>query len=176
VSKRKSQPENTVEPTEAPETEDPIELLTAQVEEAVEARKRALADFANYQRRAAENECRALETGAAGVVRSLLGVLDHIDLALDQDTEQITVEQLLSGVSIARDELIKALKSHGVKRICPEPGDEMDPNRHQAMMRVPAEGIEENHIVGVMQPGYLMGELVLRPAKVSVAAPLDDGS
>jgi molecular chaperone GrpE len=52
----------------------------------------------------------------------------------------------------------------------------MDPNRHQAMMRVPAEGIEENHIVGVMQPGYLMGELVLRPAKVSVAAPLDDGS
>jgi molecular chaperone GrpE len=187
--KRKLQPDEPLEPVEAPEAPDAseaqvevpqeaaavIEQVQAELAAAVEARKRALADFANYQRRAAENEGRALRSGAADVIRSLLGALDHFDLALEQDTAQVTVEQFVGGMKIVHDELVKALARQGVKRIEPAAGDEFDPNHHQAVLRQPADDtIAPNHIVSVLQPGYLMGDLVLRPAKVAVAASPDD--
>ncbi len=145
--------------------------LTAQLDEAVEARKRALADFANYQRRAAQNERQASLGGEANVVRSILGVLDHFELALDQDRKQITVEQLLGGVRIVRDELVRMLETFDVQPIDPAVGDEFNPNLHQAVLQQPARDIAPNGIVDVLQAGYKMGDIVLRPAKVSVATP-----
>ncbi len=169
MTKRKAQPDDTAEMTA--EAAAMLEELKAELDEAVEARKRALADFANYQRRASENETRAARDGAARVARSLLGVLDHFDLALDQDTGQLTVDQLLGGVRIVRDELMKALVSHGVTRIEPAIGEELDPNLHEAVFGQPSPDVEPNHIVTVLQPGYTIGEMVLRPAKVAVSAP-----
>src|SRR5215470_10381935 len=90
-----------------------VKQLQTELDEAVEARKRALADFRNYQRRAAESEQRALQTGSTRVVRSILPVLDHFDLALMQKADQMTVEQLLNAVKIVRDEFNKALASQG---------------------------------------------------------------
>lgn len=196
MSKRKTKPRNqSPEPVEVEHAEldagiepgeqgveipeaaaEVIEQLKAELAAAVEARKRALADFANYQRRAAENEGRALRSGAADVVRSLLAVLDHFDLALGQNPAQITVEQLVGGVEMVHDDLVKALARHGVKRIQPAEGDEFDPNQHEAMLHQPSDEVEPNHIVSVLQPGYVIGDLVLRPAKVAVAAPADGES
>ncbi len=145
--------------------------LRAELEEAVEARKRALADFANYQRRAAQNERLAVLGGEENVVRSVLGVLDHFELALDQDRAQMTVEQLLGGVRIVRDELIRVLETFGVQPIDPAVGEDFDPNLHQAVLQQPARDIAPNSIVSVLQAGYKMGDIVLRPAKVSVSSP-----
>ena len=154
----------------APDQDAPLKELTARLDEALAARKRALADFANYQRRAAESEARAAEAGVAQVVRSLLGVLDHLDLALDQRSEEITLKQLLGSVRMVRDELLKALAGHGLQRLHPSVGEEFDPHRHEAVMREPAGDVASDHIVSVVQTGYMMGEMVLRPAKVTVAA------
>lgn len=163
---------NDAEPIELSEAAaELVERLEMERDEAVAARQRALADFRNYQRRAAESELRAGQSGAADVVRSLLAVVDHFDLALGQDTKQVTVDQLLGGVRMVREELLKTLESHGVERIDPACGDEFDPNCHQAMMHQPDDKVEPNHIVSVLQSGYRMGDLVLRPAKVTVAAP-----
>ncbi len=112
---------------------------------------------------------------AHGVLRSLLPVVDHFNLALDQDPANLTVDQLLGGLKIVREELVKAMESHGVKRIDPQPGDEFDPRCHEAMMRQPVEGIEPNHIVATLQPGFAAGKFVLRAAKVSVAPEADGG-
>lgn len=146
-----------------------VEQLEAERDAAVAARQRALADFQNYQRRAIDNERRAGEQGATRIVRSILPVLDHFDLALNQKLEGLTVEQLMGGVKIVRDELTKALQLNGVDRIEPSPGDEFDPNQHEAMMRQAAENIQPNHVVMVMQPGYRIGDHILRPAKVAIA-------
>jgi molecular chaperone GrpE len=143
-------------------------------DEAVEARKRALADFQNYQRRASENERRALDEGMTRIVRSILPVLDHFDLAISQGKEPMTVEQLIGGVKIVRNELDKTLQAHGVERIAPEIGDEFDPQRHEAMMHEPSDEVEPGRIVKVYQTGYVMGDRVLRPAKVVVASPTSD--
>jgi molecular chaperone GrpE len=184
MSARKSQQDKTGPDTTDETVAEEIEVsgeaaallaeLKDELDKAVEARQRALADFANFQRRASQNEQQAVRGGEASVVRSMLGVLDHFDLALDQDKSQVTVEQLLGGVQIMRDEMVRALDRHGVERIAPVPGDEFDPNRHQAVLQQPAEGIAANHVVAVLQTGYTMGETVLRPAKVSVAPQDED--
>ncbi len=155
------------EPSEA--GPDPLEQVMLERDDALAARQRALADLVNFQRRAEANEHRAVQTGAARVVRSILAVLDHFDLALDQDPEQLSVEQLIGGVRIVHDDLLKALQSQGVKRIEPLIGDEFDPNRHEAVMRQPSDEAAPNTIVSVLSPGYAMNDLVLRPAKVAVA-------
>ncbi len=147
-----------------------VEELKHELDEAVSARQRALADFANYQRRAVENESRARKGGVAQVVRAIIPVLDHFDLALNQDIAAITTSQLMHGVKIVRDELNKALEQQGVTAIRPAKGDEFNPQMHEAMMNQPAPGMVPGSVVSVLQPGYAMGEMMLRPAKVIVAS------
>ncbi|MHC5002700.1 MAG: nucleotide exchange factor GrpE [Planctomycetota bacterium] len=156
------------------EAADLIHRLEAERDEALAARTRALADYRNFQRRADENEARALLRGASGVARSIVPVLDNFDLALGQDTDQLTVEQLLAGVRLVRDELFKALEAHGVRRIEPEEGEEFDPNCHEAMFKQRTAGLAPNSVVCMLQPGYAIGELVLRPAKVAVSSGADE--
>lgn len=159
----------------SPEAAAILEQLAAERDEAIALRQSALAEFHNFQRRAAANERQAAQAGAGNVIRSLLAVVDHFDLALDQDTEQLSVEQLLGGVRIVRDELAKALQSHGVQRIEPAIGDEFDPNRHEAIMKRESDEVPANHVVSVLQVGYQLADVVLRPAKVAVAAS-DEGA
>lgn len=178
MSKHETKPEPSI--TSASQHDETIELsdaaanllrsLEVERDDAIAARQRALADFANYQRRATENERRAHHAGASSVVRSIIPVLDHFDLALGQRADQLTVEQLIGGVKMVRDELAKALHMSGVERIEPKANDPFDPNRHEAMMRQAAPGVEPDHIVSVLQAGYAMGDIVLRPAKVAIAA------
>jgi len=147
-----------------------IESLTAERDAAVNAKLRAQADFVNYQRRASENEQRALIGGMAAVVRTLLPALDNLDRALEMDPDRITVEQLRDGVRMVRGEISRALESHGIVVIAPDAGDEFDPRRHEALMRQPSEEIPADHVVALLQVGYAMGETILRPAKVTLAA------
>jgi len=156
------------------ETEEQALCLQADLDEAIEAKKRAMADFVNFQRRAKETEAWARRDGAASVVRGLLAVLDNFDLAVGHDREDMTAEQLLEGVRMVREELRKALEEHGVAAIDPNAGTEFDPNLHRAVLRDETDRQPPNTIVSVLQVGYVIDETVLRPASVSVAFPLDD--
>lgn len=129
---------------------------------------RALAEYQNYQRRALVNEREAREQGVRAVLTSLLAPLDHFDLALGQDPSKASAEQILSGVRVIRDEILKVLGLHGVGVVSPQRGDEFVPTHHEAIMQQEAEDVEPGHIVSVMQPGYTLNERVVRPAKVSV--------
>jgi molecular chaperone GrpE len=131
---------------------------------------RTLADYHNSQRRAVSNEREARLQGVSSVVLNVLPVLDHFDLALAQDPGKATAQQIAGGVKLIRDELMRVLQNHGVALINPEPNEEFDPNRHQAVMQAQAEGIEPGHVVQTLQPGYAMGERIIRPAKVTVQA------
>ena len=96
-------------------------------------------------------------------------VSDQLDLALGQNLEGMSAEQFAEGVTLARAEFMKVLGDLGVQRIDPEVGEEFNPLRHEAMLKQDADGIASNHITMVMQPGFAMGEQVLRPAKVAIA-------
>lgn len=131
--------------------------------------KRALADFQNYQRRAALNEQEARRQGVTSVLGSVLPVLDHFDLALTQTTPDDASRRILDGVKLIRAELVRALEAHGVKLISPQPNDEFDPNMHSAIMQQAGEGVQPGRVSSTFQPGYMMGDRVIRSAKVAVA-------
>ena len=145
-----------------------IEQLLQEVVEASESRQRALADFKNFQRRSAEQEQRMTRIASVEAYRSVLPVLDQLRLALGQDPST-SGGQILEGVRIAGDELEKVLSDHGIERIEPASGDEFDPMRHEAMMNIEETEVESGRIVQVLQVGFVLGEHVLRPAKVSIA-------
>ena len=145
-----------------------IVQLEAERDEMRDRATRALADFQNFQRRAALNEQEARRQGLSTIILSLLAPLDHFDLALQQDPEAVTAAALKQGVQSARDELMRALTSHGVEPITPACGDEFDPSRHEAMLEQPAEGIGPRRVAMILQTGYSLGSRILRPAKVAV--------
>ncbi len=138
--------------------------LRIDLHEANEAKLRALADFKNYQRRSIENETRAVESGMARVVRSILPAIEQLNLAISHGGD----DAVLQGFQIALGELMKGLAECGVATIEPTMGDEFDPQMHEAMMRQEVEGVETDHIVSLMQTGFRLGDIVLQPAKVSV--------
>ena len=111
------------------------------------------------------------------MLQSLLGVLDHFDLALAQDVQAVTTEQIVGGVKAIKSELIRVLQSHGVQLISPEQGDEFDPNQHEAVVNQEVEGIDPGHIAMMLQAGYTINDRVVRPAKVAVTPhPVSDTS
>ncbi len=130
---------------------------------------RLAADFQNYQRRSLANEDQAREQATRSVVSSLVQVLDHFQLALMVDPAKTSAEQVMQGVSVIRDEMLKVLARHGVTAIAPKPNDEFDPARHEAIMQATAEGVEPGRVAAMLQEGFMVQDKVLRPAKVSVA-------
>ena len=170
--KKKTDKHDTAEATEAV-AEHAIDDRVAELEEKLAAAEedtlRARADFQNYQRRAMVNEREAREWGAAGVLESMITVLDHFDMALTQDPAKASAASILDGVQLIKGEMLRALSDHGVSVLSPELGEELNPGRHEAIGHQPAEGVAPGAISRIMQPGYAIGDRVLRPAKVFVA-------
>lgn len=156
---------------DASETEikDPIAELEDQAAEWREKYLRSLADFQNYQRRALINERQARQEGTASVLEKLLTVLDNLDRVLSPDVSGMNIEQVVEGVRVTRDEMLRVLSGLGMNRLDVAPGDEFVPGRHEAMLQQPSDEVEPGHIVAQFAPGYALGDRVLRPVKVSVA-------
>lgn len=153
-----------------------IDQITAERDEAIMSWKqsqsdyqRALADYQNFQRRAAQNETEAHRQGVTSVLGSILPVLDHFDLALTQKPGDEASTKILEGVRVIRSELIRALENHGITLLNPQPNDEFDPNKHSAITQLAAEGVKPGRVSMTMQPGYMLGDRVIRSAKVGVA-------
>ncbi|HLS34526.1 MAG TPA: nucleotide exchange factor GrpE [Brevibacterium sp.] len=121
-------------------------------------------EYNNYVRRA---KAAAVEQQAAGVVEvveALLGVLDEIELARQHG-------DLTGPLGAIAEKLESTLTQRfDVERYGAE-GEEFDPELHEALMSTPQEGVETTTIAQVMQPGYRVGERVIRAARVAVNSP-----
>ena len=146
-----------------------VEALRQELEDAVAAKQRAMADFSNFQRRASENESRARSQGIAEVARTLVPVLDQFEMALGQAANEVNIDSLIEGITLVKDGFLQALERNGVHPISPEVNDEFDPMRHEAMMKQPVEGVAPGHVSMVVQSGWELGSVVLRPAQVALA-------
>src|ERR1700732_3659471 len=134
---------------------------------------RTLAEMENLRKRTEREVTDARLYGVASFARDVLGVADNIRRALEavpaeaRPTAQ-AMKVLVDGVELTERELLKALEKNGVRQFTPQ-GEKFDPNVHQAMYEVPDASVPAGSIVQVMQPGYMIGERVLRPALVGVA-------
>lgn len=135
---------------------------------------RTLADMENLRKRTAREVSDAELRGIASFARDMLGVADNIRRALDavkpelRADAQAGVKALIEGVELTERELLKALEKNRVRQFNPQ-GEKFDPNLHQAIFEVPDASVPASHVVQVVQPGYMIGDRVLRPALVGVS-------
>jgi molecular chaperone GrpE len=128
--------------------------------------QRTQADFENYRRRVAKEALAAQKKGAAKLAAELLPALDNLDRALESAAQE---DPLLEGVKLVRNELHAALARTGIESFSPK-GERFDPAEHEAMAQQAVDGVDGGCVAEVYQPGYRMGETVIRPARVLVAA------
>jgi molecular chaperone GrpE len=135
---------------------------------------RTLAEMENLRKRTEREVADSRLYGIAGFARDVLGVADNMRRALEavpveaRANAQAGMKALVDGVELTERELLKALEKNGVRQFTPL-GEKFDPNVHQAMFEVPDPSVPAGSIVQVMQPGYMIGERVLRPALVAVS-------
>ncbi|HEU5476514.1 MAG TPA: nucleotide exchange factor GrpE [Gaiellaceae bacterium] len=147
----------TEEPCQAPEAEPPADdrLL------------RLAADFENYKKRAARERQEYVALANERLIAELLPVLDDLERALTA-AEQHEEAQLEDGVRLVHRALAALLERQGVTAI--ETDGKFDPHVHEALLSQPSEA-EEGSVLDVVQKGYKLGDRVVRPARVVVAAP-----
>jgi molecular chaperone GrpE len=163
------------ENTTAPAT-DPAQEAASLAKEVAELKDRVLRTLAEMEnlRRRTEREVADSRTYAiTGFARDLVGVADNIRRALDAASDSGVVlegpaKALVDGVELTERELLKVLEKNGVKKFDPH-GAKFDPNLHQAMFEVPDAKVPSGSVVQVIQPGYMIGDRVLRPALVGVS-------
>jgi molecular chaperone GrpE len=135
---------------------------------------RTLAEMENLRKRTAREVADSRTYGIAGFARDMLGVADNMRRALEAVSPELRssaepgVRALIDGVELTERELVKALEKNGVRQFDPR-GEKFDPNLHQAMFEVPDPSVPAGRVVEVVQPGYMIGERVLRPALVGVS-------
>jgi molecular chaperone GrpE len=127
---------------------------------------RLAADFENYKKRAAREREDYILRANERLIAELLPVLDDLERALDAAAKHEEA-QLEEGVRLVHRSLASLLERYGVRPIATD--GKFDPHVHEALLSQPSEA-EEGSVIDVVQKGYTLGERVVRPARVVVAA------
>ena len=153
---------------------DPLAALAADIEDLKDQRLRLAAEMENLRRRTAREVKDAKAYAISGFARDMLQVSDNLRRALDAVPEQAEgaadngLKTLIEGVELTERAMLSALERHGVRKVEPK-GQKFDPNFHQAMYEVPNADLPNNTVIDVVQPGYVIGDRMLRPAMVGVS-------
>jgi len=146
--------------------------LRAEVADLKDRLLRALADVENIRKRSERDRRDAEIYGATRLARDLLSVHDNFDRALGNvnDAVRSAAPGLIEGIELTQRDLLSAFAKHKIVRIEPQAGDRFDPKLHQAMFEAPVPGTKAGDIIQVMNPGFTIGERLLRPAQVGVSS------
>jgi len=129
---------------------------------------RLMADFQTFKRRNQQEILNIRQTATENFVRDLLPVLDNFERSLAHLSAGASVETVVEGVKAVERQLRQALETQNVSKIS-SIGSPFDPNLHEALGTEETEEHPEDTISSEIEPGYKMGEKVIRPARVRVA-------
>ncbi len=129
--------------------------------------KRLQAEYANYRRRTEEQRQVEIERAKGEAAKGLIPVLDDLDRAAQHGdlVEGTPFAVIADKVRAVVDRL--GVVSYGEK------GEEFDPQRHEAIFQQPTPGVDKTTVLEVVEVGYRLGDVELRPAKVVVAVPAE---
>ena len=156
-------PKQEQEPAAPAEEPTEVSELKAQLEERTFDLQRLQAEYANYRKRVDRDRIAVKEQALAGVLGELLPILDDIGRARDHD-------ELTGGFKSVGEALEAVTGKLGLERFG-EKGEPFDPVVHEALMHSTSADVTEPTATEILQPGYRLGERVLRPARVAVTDP-----
>ena len=156
-----------LKPTYIEELEARLAAKDSELRELLAKYRTAAEEFDQARARLRKEVTRDVERGRRGLIVSFLEVLDNLDRALIAAADR-SQDPFVQGVSLVQQQFLTTLEGLGVKRIEPV-GVPFDPARHEAVATVstPAEATPGT-VVGVVRPGYVIGDETLRPAQVAV--------
>jgi len=129
--------------------------------------KRLQADFENFKKRYERDWNERVTLANHGLVYNLLAVLDSFDRALEDASKNEDPASLKQGLEGLRRQFVQTLQREGLKEIGTD--GKFDPFVHEALMREERDDVDDGTILEVFQKGYMLGQNVLRPARVKVA-------
>ena len=135
---------------------------------------RALAEMENLRRRTEKEVADTRSYAVSAFARDMLSVAENLRRAIETVPSEARKEDgvlagLIEGIELTEREFGKVLERHGVRKVDPA-GEKFDPNLHQAMFEAPHDNLAKGQVHTVIQPGYAIGERVLRPALVGVSS------
>ena len=147
--------------------DDAAKALEAAVAQWQDKFVRLQAEFDNFRKRTLREKMELVQSGSAECVKNFLPLMDDLQRALEAIEKSNDLEALREGVKLIAQKFRETLKKQNVKEI-EALGLELDTDHHEAVARFDAGKEKKGKIVDVVQPGYKMGDKVLRFAKVVV--------
>ena len=166
------QPEREGEPSSSTVSAQLEQRLTAEqqkAEECLDLLRRTQADFVNYRRRMGQEQAEGRVAAQSAILSQMLPVLDDLRRALEAAPPELATHPWVQGLYLVARRLTTLLDQLGVRQIGTT-GESFDPRWHEAITREARADVPEGTILHVSQPGYALGERVIRPAQVSVAS------
>jgi molecular chaperone GrpE len=159
--------ENTSEEGDSMEQElSAEELLKEDLQKEKDKFLRLFAEFENYKRRTSKERLELFKTANQEVMTAMLPVMDDFDRALNE-LKKSGDENLLKGIELIHNKLKETLKAKGLERMDVEQGSDFDSEIHEAITQIPAPSDKlKGKIVDVVEPGYKLGEKIIRYPKV----------
>lgn len=163
-------------PAYVQELEARASAAEAELRATVARYREANAEFDQARIRLRREVAKEVERGVREFLAGLLDVLDNLDRAIDAGRANAPGTPLLQGVEMVQAQFLAAIEARGVRPMRPL-GCAFDPAAHEAAATVPAAGPAQDGVVaGIIRQGYTIGDEVLRPAIVAVAAWKDEGA
>ena len=161
------------EPRDVPDDAARIAELEAELSRMKDHMLRALAESENTRKRALKDREDAGKYAIAAFARDLLDFADTFHRALaaipaDLKSIDDRIGSIITGIEAMQSELLRNFDKHGIKKILPI-DQPFDPNFHEVMFEAPGTGKPAGMIVQVIEPGYVISDRLLRPARVGIA-------
>ncbi|MEY2962855.1 MAG: hypothetical protein RL754_116 [Bacteroidota bacterium] len=149
--------------------EDPLVKLESEVKDLKDQNLRLYAEFENFRRRTAKEKIELMDSANKDTLSALLPVLDDFDRALKNTEETEGNAAVLEGVRLIQHKLVETLKSKGLKEMDSSIGKAFDVELMEAITQIPAPTPDlAGKVIDEVEKGYMIGEKVLRYAKVVV--------
>jgi len=145
-----------------------LDQARTKADEYLDGWQRARAEFANYKRRVERDQEQMYQNITGNIIKRYLDVADDLARALKNRPQDPEGAAWAQGIELIYRKLLSIMESEGVKPMEAE-GQLFNPNMHEAITHEEAPGLESGQIIEVVNPGYTLGERVLRPALVRVA-------
>jgi molecular chaperone GrpE len=148
-----------------------VDQLKIDVAEAKDKYLRLFSEFENFRRRTAREKLDLISTANENLVVALLPVVDDIDRALANINDKTDLKTFEEGVKLIQSKFSNTLQTKGVSKVVTEKGDDFNDEIHEAITQIPAPTEDlKGKIIDVIEPGYKVGDKVVRFAKVVTGA------
>lgn len=157
--------------TEEPDLtlEEQLALANAKIEQLQKDALYKVAEFDNFRKRQMKEKAELIKNGGANVMKALLPIIDDFERADQMMDKMEDIAAVKEGLKLIIEKFMKQLATEGLQKIdCV--GKDFDTDYHEAIAMVPGQPAEmQNKVMDCIQTGYMMGDKVLRHAKVAVA-------